>query len=105
MLICKKILFPFTDVVCTPSCFELDLGYKGIKFNGYMELAYLHPKYFIDKSNFAEHLNFNKSGKNFLLRFVSWEASHDWGKKGLDLATKLQLVEGLSKFGRVLDFF
>src|SRR3990170_6187020 len=38
---------PFTDVIITPSCYKRKFDpKKHIKFNGYMELAYLHSNYF-----------------------------------------------------------
>ncbi|PIO08827.1 hypothetical protein COT47_01095, partial [Candidatus Woesearchaeota archaeon CG08_land_8_20_14_0_20_43_7] len=37
---------PFCTKVCTPSCFKRDLGKKQIRYKGYHELAYLHPKRF-----------------------------------------------------------
>src|SRR5665811_1442642 len=42
----SAITFPFSDVICTPTCFRHDLGRKQIRFNGYKELAYLHPNWF-----------------------------------------------------------
>src|SRR2546425_10145192 len=41
-----RLMLPFTDVVCTPSCFWLDLGAKQVRYPGYHELAYLHPSRF-----------------------------------------------------------
>jgi predicted glycosyltransferase len=40
------VTFPFSDSICTPSCFKRDIGKKQIRYNGYHELAYLHPNYF-----------------------------------------------------------
>lgn len=37
---------PFADVIVTPKCFNKNFGKKHIRFNGYMELCYLHPNYF-----------------------------------------------------------
>ena len=37
---------PFTDAILTPSCFRKDFGRKHIRYDGYIELAYLHPDYF-----------------------------------------------------------
>ena len=34
---------PFTDAILTPSCFRKDFGRKHIRYDGYIELAYLHP--------------------------------------------------------------
>jgi len=36
-------LLPFADVICTPACFEADLGDNHHRYPGYHELAYLHP--------------------------------------------------------------
>ena len=43
----EHILYlPFIDYVCTPALFRRDLGKKQIRYEGYHELAYLHPHYF-----------------------------------------------------------
>ena len=39
----NAITVPFVYVICTPSCFKKDFGTKQIRYNGYHELAYLHP--------------------------------------------------------------
>ena len=93
---------PFTDVVCTPSCFQKDFGKKHMRFNGYMELCYLHPNYFKPNPEVLDELNLNKDDKFFVLRFVSWGASHDVGQMGLSLKDKLDMVKELEKHGRVI---
>ena len=42
----RKLYIPFATHIFTPDVFKFDLGEKHIRFKGYMELAYLHPKYF-----------------------------------------------------------
>lgn len=101
----KKIEYilyaPFTDVICTPSCFKKDFGKKHVRFNGYMELSYLHPNYFKPNPKVLDELNISKDDKFFILRFVSWEASHDFGHKGLTTESKKELIKLLSKYGKV----
>jgi predicted glycosyltransferase len=93
---------PFAHVICTPACFLKDFGKKQIRYDGYHELAYLHPDYFKPNPETLEYLGLKTGDKYFILRFVSWGASHDKGQKGLSIESKRQLVKELVKYGRVL---
>jgi len=97
----NKLTFPFADVICTPSCYLDDLGKKQVRYEGYHELAYLHPNYFKPDPSVLDELNISKDDEFFILRFVSWEASHDVGKKGLSVEDKKKIVDELGKHGRV----
>jgi predicted glycosyltransferase len=90
---------PFTDVICTPSCFKKDLGKKQIRYNGYHELAYLHPIYFTPNPSVLDEMGLSKDDTFIILRFVSWSASHDVGQHGIK--NKIELVRELEKYGRV----
>lgn len=92
---------PFTDVILTPSCFNKYLGKKQIRFNGYMELCYLHPNYFTSDPSVLDYLEVKKGEKYIIMRFVSWGASHDRGHSGLSLEMKKKAVKELSKYARV----
>lgn len=91
---------PFTDVICTPSCFKRDLGKKQIRYNGYHELAYLHPNYFTPDPAVLDEIGLSKDDTFIILRFVSWSASHDVGQHGI--RNKIELVRELERYGRVL---
>lgn len=96
-----RILYlPFTNVVLTPSCFRKDLGKKQIRYNGYQQLAYLHPKYFKPDTSVLNNLNISKDERFIVLRFVSWDAIHDMGQHGIK--NRANLVKKLEKYGRVL---
>lgn len=91
---------PFTDVICTPACFKKKLDpRKHIRFRGYYALAYLHPTYFKPNPEVLGELNLSRDDRFFVLRFVSWEASHDIGHRGL--TDRMALVRRLGKNGRV----
>jgi uncharacterized protein len=92
----------FADKICTPSCYSKNLGIKQVRYNGYHELAYLHPKFFTPTKTVLEELALLPGERLFILRFVSWGASHDVGQKGISDGDKLRLIEGLSKKGRVI---
>lgn len=95
-----KLYLPFVTAVCTPSCFKGDLGKKQIRYNGYHELAYLHPNYFKPNPEVLRELGLNDSDPYIVMRFVSWEASHDIGQHGIQ--NEIKLVKELEKYGRVL---
>lgn len=95
------LTFPFATVICTPSCFKKDLGRKQVRYNGYHELAYLHPNYFKPDPSVLDDLGLSKNGKFIILRVVSWSASHDIGERGFDNETKMQFIKKLENYGRV----
>lgn len=92
-----RLMLPFTDVVCTPSCFKRDLGPKQVRFNGYYELAYLHPNYFKPNPAVLEKLNLDKDDRYILLRFSSLTSHHDIGVKGFDFKTREEMMEFINK--------
>lgn len=84
----------FVKTVCVFSGFKLS-GKKIIKVPGFKELAYLHPHWFSSKhSIFLEE-------PITLLRFVSWNAFHDFGQRGFNLDFKRKLVKELGRYSKV----
>lgn len=98
----NALAFPFATVIITPSCFKKDLGKKQIRYNGFHELAYLHPSYFIPDQSVLKNLNLAPSERFFILRFVAWDAVHDRGQSGINAGMRKRLVYELKKFGKVL---
>ncbi|MFZ2865491.1 MAG: DUF354 domain-containing protein [Ignavibacteriaceae bacterium] len=92
---------PFSKSIITPEVFFKDMGVKQIRFNSYMELCYLHPKYFYPKQEIFKQLNININTKYVILRFISWDANHDIGEKGLSYEYKIKLINELNKKYRV----
>jgi len=92
---------PFTKAVLTPSCFSKEMGPKQIRYNGYHELAYLHPNRFIPNPAVLTELGLAEGDPFIIVRFVSWQASHDVGYNGLTLDTKRKAVHEFEKYGRV----
>jgi predicted glycosyltransferase len=93
---------PFTDVIYTPSCFARDLGRKQRRYDGYHELAYLHPNWFTPDPAILTGLGLETSERLFTVRFVSWEATHDLGRRGFSDAEKARLIETLQQHGQVI---
>ncbi len=92
---------PFTKAVLTPSCFSKEMGPKQIRYNGYHELAYLHPNRFTPDPAVLTELGLVEGDPFIIVRFVSWGASHDVGYNGLTLDTKRKAVHEFQKYGRV----
>ena len=63
---------------------------------GYHELAYLHPRRFL--ANKEEVLkNINNQRPFIIVRLVKLTASHDKGKKGLELQILSKIIEKYKK--------
>lgn len=92
---------PFTSVILTPRSFYKYFGEKQIKFSGFMELCSLHPTYFKPDNNVLNELGVKENDKFVIIRFISWEASHDIGINGIDLDTKFKFVKEISKHAKV----
>lgn len=95
-----RITVPFASAVVTPSCFRGNFGKKQIRYNGFDELAYLHPDYFTPDPRTITQLGLSEGEPYIVLRFVSWNAHHDRGEHGI--GDKLNLIKSLEKHGRVV---
>jgi len=96
------LYMPFVEAVLTPSCFKRDFGKKQVRYNGYHELAYLHPRYFKPDPSVLDELGIKETDKYVIARFVAWQASHDIGQHGFDMLAKRKLIQELEKQARVL---
>ncbi len=91
---------PFADTVWTPACFKGDIGAKQVRYDGYKELAYLRPEYFSPDPGVLDEIGQKEGDTIIVLRFVSWEATHDIGHHGMK--DGMLLARELEKYGRVL---
>ena len=95
--ICKRL----STKIITPRTFLTDLGRAQERLDTYKELFYLHPSVFTPDRQLLRNAGFNPDEDYVLVRFVAWNASHDIGRKGLDDAGKIALVQKLAKYARV----
>jgi predicted glycosyltransferase len=91
----------FASSILTPTCFKKKFGKKQIYFNSFMELCYLHPKYYKPDSSILNLIGIKKDEKYVIIRFVSWNSNHDLGHKGISQKNKLKIVKEFSKYARV----
>ncbi|WP_425410821.1 DUF354 domain-containing protein [Hyphococcus sp.] len=97
----NKIVSKLTDAWISPRGFEYNYGAKHIRYNGYHELAYLHPNRFTPDIGCLQQYGINADKPYSILRFVAWESIHDTGESGFDLAGRRKAIEKLSRIGAV----
>lgn len=95
------LAYPFADCIFVPQCYRKKIRWHHVRYNGYHEIAYLHPHYFTPDDSVPAKVGI-KPGEIFsLVRFVGWGAGHDIGRYGLTLENKIRSIRELEKYGRV----
>ncbi|MBK7872931.1 MAG: DUF354 domain-containing protein [Saprospiraceae bacterium] len=93
---------PFTEAICVSDSFSKNFGKKTVVYKGYHELAYLHPNRFSPNTKILEKYDMSPDQNLILIRFISWEASHDINHSGITLDMKRKAVKTFANYGRVL---
>lgn len=96
-----RLYEPFTRVLLTANYEHPQISKKEIHYAGYHELAYLHPNYYKPNEDVLQELGVKPDEKYVLIRFVAWNASHDWGHKGISSNQKVEAVKLLSQYAKV----
>lgn len=91
-----RLYLPFVNVILTSTSFKKSYGNKQIRYEGYHELAYLHPKYFTPSSYILDKLGISKDEQFVIIRLVSWNASHDKGQNGISITDLRSIIGRLS---------
>ena len=86
---------PFAKAILTPEVLPEELGPKQIRYKAYHELFYLHPDYFTPDFAQLAPLGLEEGEKYVILRFVSFNATHDVGHKGFSAEQKEQIINFL----------
>ncbi len=96
-----KYAFPYATAILAPNCCDQSpANHKKIGYEGYHELAYLHPNVFSSsRSDLPEKLQ--SVERYFLLRFASLHAHHDAGRRGISDELALKLIALLRPHGKV----
>ncbi len=93
--------YPYANHILCPSvCRTTNFDFKSIKYNGYHELAYLHPNNFKPSKDIAlKYVNANEIF--FIIRFAKLVAHHDVNVSGLNIEVSKKIIELLLPFGEV----
>lgn len=97
-----RLTYPFASSILSPvSCNNGKWKNKTVFYDGYHELAYLHPNYFEpDRAKVKEIIN-HQDEKFFIIRLAKLSAHHDVGKKGITNNTAKKIITKLSELGKV----
>jgi len=98
----NRVVYPLAHSVCTPQCYRARVNGIHVRYPSYHELAYLHPERFTPDASALARSGIDGDSTYFVLRFVSWQASHDLGEVGLTFEFKRRLVEALELRGQVV---
>jgi len=97
----SKISYPWCTHILSPRvCANGKWEYKSIKYDGYHELAYLHPSHFSPSTKLVESI-LEYAGPFSLIRFAKLAAHHDTGIQGISNPLAHRIVELLSPWGKV----
>lgn len=97
----ERVTTPFSTYVCTPSEYDDDLGDNHLRYEGFHELAYLHPARFDADPTPLHEAGIDPDARFTILRLVGMDAYHDAGHTGFSPETIHALVDGLSTHGDV----
>ena len=100
--ISNNISYPFATAICTPTAYKANVRNKQICYEGYQELAYLHPNRFTPDPDVVSELGFDSNTPFSIVRFVGWTSGHDIRHHGFSEAGKMNLVDLLAKKGEVI---
>jgi hypothetical protein len=98
--IANRLTFPFATVICTPRSYRDDLGWRQRRFNGYKELAYLHPSYFTPDPAVLREAGLRAEEPFVFVRLTAWNSSHDFNEHGL--IDRREALARLGRFGKVV---
>jgi len=101
--VASLLTYPFATAICTPSCFRESIDpRKHVRYNGFKELAYLHPRYFTPDPAVLGQMGFARDEPFIVARFISWSASHDLRLRGIAPGTEEGFLQALEGEGRVV---
>jgi len=97
----RYLAYPFADGIIVPNSLRDKKTAKYHPYQGYQELAYLHPNCFIPDPTIKKELGVAEDEQFFILRLVSFKAYHDVGHRGLSYDAQRQIIKLLSQYGKV----
>ena len=97
-----NLAYSAAHYIVTPRSLEHEAhGLKHLMYQGYHELAYLHPDVYTPDAGIRDLLGVKPDEKYFVLRLVALTAHHDIGQKGVNPAQAKAIVDYLIPHGRV----
>lgn len=97
----SKLGYPWASTILTPvSCPTGKWEQKTVKYEGYHELSYLHPKRFTaEKKQITKKIDLNNPF--YILRFAKLTAHHDVGRTGINTDIANKIISRLKPNGNI----
>lgn len=97
----SQLSYPLSNTILSPtSCVNGRWEHKTIHYEGFHELAYLHPDIFTPNLDIVEKY-FNPAKPYFLIRFAKLNAHHDKGIEGISNKMAHDIIKLLEPHGNV----
>jgi len=97
----SKLSYPLSKYILSPRvCRNGKWEKKSLKYDGYHELAYLHPKHFTPSKKIVEKY-FSTKNPYFIIRFAKLTAHHDSGIRGISDELAMKIINKLENKGKV----
>lgn len=93
----RLLYYPASVKVFTPECLKRNYGKKHVRYAGLHDLAYLRPGYFTPDPEVRRELGLDPEEPYAIVRFVSWQATHDWGRTATSQQMQCEIVERISR--------
>jgi hypothetical protein len=97
----NRLSYPFASQVITPDCYHGRPPRRHVRYAGYHELAYLHPRRFTPDAGLLTRSGIDPHTPFSVVRFVSRGALHDRARWSLGRAERSLLIRRLAEVGRV----
>ncbi|OHB61263.1 MAG: hypothetical protein A2Y12_06485 [Planctomycetes bacterium GWF2_42_9] len=98
----RMLGLPFVSIIMTGLGYLGNHGKRERKFKGVWVQSYLNPEYFTPDATVLTDAGIEIEKPFIVMRMVSWSAAHDKGLHGYSEEQYLDVVEKLSKYGRVI---
>ena len=98
----NRTIARLSDAYIVSSGFAHQAGVRQVQYQGYQQLAYLHPNVFTPDIEVVRRHGLVSDEPLFVVRFVDMDAYHDLGEAGFSYASKAELIRRLAARGRVV---
>lgn len=98
----NRITFPFANTIVTPEAYPHNLGPRQVRYNGFHELAYVHPDYFSPNPETLKKYGLSETEYFSIVRLCSWEAFHDLSARAASTHKIKESIEKLKERGKVI---
>lgn len=96
------VTLPFITEMYVPESYNGKVAKnRTTTFAGLKDFSYLHPENFKKDKTLALAAGYNEDKHNYFIRLVNWNANHDLGLDGWNIASLTELITKLSESGQV----